>query len=190
MKRLLPAGSASLLALAAVAAGYSGAASAAEPQGISIYVEGGLSAKTDGRDTSVGTIGLRIPTSVTFWGGSGSLAIDTYLSHWSADAYAGSQTSFNQIGVVPMFRYRPDAGQSPWFFEVGVGASYLDGTYQRGNQAFGSRWNFSDHLGAGLSFGADRRQELGVYVKHTSNAGLDGSNPGETFYQLRYSYRF
>ncbi|WP_162277355.1 acyloxyacyl hydrolase [Rhodoferax koreensis] len=178
-----------MMALAALAAGYSGAASA-EPQSVSVYVEAGQSAKSDGRDTTVGTIGLRIPTPATFWGGSVSLAVDAYLSQWKTDAFANNETRFTQVGLVPMFRYRPDAGQSPWFVEGGIGVSYLDGTYHRGNQAFGSRWNFSDHLGVGRSFGADRRQELGVYLKHVSNAGLEGPNPGETFYQLRYSYRF
>lgn len=186
----MPTGRTCLLALAALTAGYSGVANAAEPQSLGVYVEGGISQKSDGRNTEVGTIGLRIPTTVTFWNGSISLAVDTYISHWRTDAFAGNRTSFNQVGVVPMFRYRPDAGQSPWFVEAGVGASYLSDTYHRGNQAFGSRWNFSDHLGVGRSFGTDRRQELGVYVKHVSNAGLDGANPGETFYQLRYGYRF
>jgi len=163
---------------------------AAEPQSLSVYVEGGLSTKTDGRDTSTATVGLRIPTPTSFWGGSLSLAWDIYLSEWKTDAFNGNRTRFTQVGVVPMLRYRFDAGQSPWFLEGGVGLSYIDGNYRRGDQAFGTQWNFSDHLGIGRNFGTDRRHELGVVVKHVSNAGLKMPNPGETFYQLRYGYRF
>ncbi|MDB5847400.1 MAG: hypothetical protein JWP29_1152 [Rhodoferax sp.] len=165
-------------------------ASAAEPQGLTVYVEGGKSAKTDGRATDTATIGLRIPTQTSFWGGSLSLAFDVYASQWRSDEVAGTRTQFTQLGVVPMFRYRFDAGQSPWFIDAGVGVSWLDGHYRRGNEEFSTEWNFSDHLGVGRNFGADNRHELGVYVKHVSNASIKSPNPGETFYQLRYGYRF
>lgn len=180
-----------LLALAAAASlGFGTAASAAEPQSLSIYLEGGMSAKTDGRDTANATVGLRVPTQVSFWGGSISLGWDVYLSQWKTDAFNGNRTQFTEVGVVPMFRYRFDAGQSPWFVDGGIGVSYMDGRYRRGNQEFSTEWNFSDHLGVGRNFGADRRHELGVYVKHVSNGSLKTPNPGETFYQLRYGYRF
>ncbi len=179
-----------LALVAATACGFGSAASAAEPQAMSVYVEGGMSAKTDGRDTSTATIGLHIPTQTTFWGGSISLGWDVYLSQWRSDSFNGNRKNFTQVGVVPMFRYRFDAGQSPWFVDGGVGVSYMDGQYRRGNQEFSTEWNFSDHLGVGRNFGADGRQELGVYVKHVSNASIKTPNPGETFYQLRYSYRF
>jgi len=39
-------------------------------------------------------------------------------------------------------------------------------------------------------FGAQHEQELGLYVKHVSNAGLKKPNPGETFLELRYAHAF
>jgi lipid A 3-O-deacylase len=180
----------SLIALSAAAAFMAGSASAAEPQGLGVYIEGGISAKSDGADTSTATIGLRVPTTVTFWGERLSLAVDVYVSQWERDAAGTGRRSYTQVGVVPMLRYRFDSGQSPWFVDGGIGVSYLDGKYQRGSQAFSTQWNFSDHLGVGRNFGADRRHELGVYVKHVSNASIKKPNPGETFYQLRYGYRF
>ncbi len=123
-----------------------------------------------------------------------ALAYDLYLGHWQADAAPGAHAQFSQLGLVPMLRYRFDAGQSPWFVEAGVGISYLNAPCQTANKSFNKSfstlWNFSDHLGLGRSFGADRRQKLGVYVKHVSNAGLRSPNPGETFVQLRYAYAF
>lgn len=78
----------------------------------------------------------------------------------------------------------------PWFVEGGIGLAYLNEPYRNASKEFGTQWNFSDHLGVGRSFGADRQHELGVYVKHVSNAGVRKPNPGETFAQLRYAYRF
>lgn len=135
-------------------------------------------------------IGLRLPIQRTFWDGRITFAWDMYLSDWRADALPAQRSQYSQLGLVPMFRYRLDAGQSPWFVEAGVGLSYLSESYQTVNKSFSTQWNFSDHLGVGRSFGAERRQELGLYVKHVSNAGLRNPNPGESFLQLRYAYRF
>lgn len=164
-------------------------ACAAEPTWLSVYLEGGQTVQ-HGSDTRMGSIGLRLPVQRTFWDGRITAAWDLYLSDWRADAVPGARSRFSQIGLVPMFRYRFDAGQSPWFVEGGVGISYLSESYQTANKSFSTQWNFSDHLGLGRSFGADRRQELGLYVKHVSNAGLRSPNPGETFVLLRYAYSF
>ena len=167
----------------------SGYASAAEPTAPSVYTEGGQTFQ-QGSDTTTATIGLRLPVQRTFWDGRVTAAWDLYLSGWKADVLPGHRSQFTQIGLVPMFRYRFDAGQSPWFVEAGVGISYLSEPYQTANKSFSTRWNFSDHLGVGRSFGAERRQELGLYVKHVSNAGLRSPNPGESFLLLRYAYAF
>ena len=174
------------VSLGGLAAG--GYASAAEP-GPSVYLEGGKTFQ-QGDDTRMATIGLRLPVQRSLWDGRVTVAWDLYLSDWKADALPGARSQFSQIGLVPMFRYRFDAGQSPWFVEGGVGVSYLNESYQTPNKSFSTQWNFSDHLGVGRSFGADRRQELGLYVKHVSNAGLRRPNPGETFVLLRYAYAF
>jgi lipid A 3-O-deacylase len=135
-------------------------------------------------------VGVRSPETHTFWNGRLSLRWDLYLSQWRTDAVPGGRRHFTQVGLVPMFRYRLDRGASPWFVEGGVGLSYLTASYSNRVKEFGSQWNFSDHLGVGRNFGAERQHELGLYVKHVSNAGLKLPNPGETFVQLRYSYHF
>lgn len=165
----------------------SGIASAAEPTTAAIYVEGGRTFEP-GNDTTTATLGLRLPVQRTFWDGRLAMAWDLYLSDWKTGVLPGQRSHHTQIGLVPMFRYRFDAGQSPWFVEAGVGISYLSHSYQIANKSFSTPWNFSDHVGVGRSFGAAGQQELGVYVKHVSNAGLRRPNPGETFLQLRYSY--
>ncbi|WP_394787204.1 acyloxyacyl hydrolase [Rhodoferax sp.] len=164
-------------------------AHAAEPTSPSVYLEAGR-AFLKNSDTDTLTIGLRLPMQSTFWDGRITGSWDLYLSDWKADAPPGQRSNFTQIGLVPMFRYRLDGGQSPWFVEGGIGVSYLNETYRTVDKEFSTQWNFSDHIGVGRSFGADRRQELGLYVKHVSNAGTRSPNPGETFLQLRYGYAF
>nr|WP_315228072.1 acyloxyacyl hydrolase [uncultured Albidiferax sp.] len=162
---------------------------AAEPTGPSVYLQGGQTFAQHG-DTRTATIGVRLPGQTVFWDGRVTLAWDVFLSHWKVDAPPGALSHFTQIGLVPMFRYRFDGGQSPWFVEAGVGISYLNEPYQTPHKSFSTQWNFSDHLGVGRSFGAQRRQELGLVLQHVSNASLRSPNPGETFLQLRYSYGF
>ena len=178
-----------LLAVTLGGLACSGCVSAAEPTGPSVYAEGGQTVQ-QGSDTRMVSIGLRLPIQRTFWDGRITAAWDLYLSDWRAGVGPGDRSQFTQLGLVPMFRHRFDAGQSPWFVEVGVGISYLSKPYQTTNKSFSTQWNFSDHLGVGRSFGADRRQELGLYVKHVSNAGVRSPNPGETFVVLRYAYAF
>jgi lipid A 3-O-deacylase len=157
------------------------------PQGLGVYLEAGQ-ARHHGAETDALTLGVRAPTGVHFFSGRMTLAVDAYVSRWHAEPLPGDRDSFTQLGLVPMLRWRFDEGRSPWFVEGGVGVSYLVDGYRTRTKEFGSRWNFSDHLGVGVNFGPQRRHELGLYVKHVSNAGLDKPNPGETFYMLRYAY--
>jgi lipid A 3-O-deacylase len=157
------------------------------PSGVGLYMELGQT-RHHGEQTDGLTLGARVPTNVALLDGQLTLAIDAYVSRWRAQSWPGERTTFTQLGLVPMVRWRWDGGRSPWFIEGGVGASYLANGYQTKTKVFGSRWNFSDHLGFGVNFGENRRHEIGVYVKHVSNAGLKKPNPGETFYMLRYGY--
>lgn len=189
MKTIKPATAAACMALGLALSAPAQAQSGASTQGLGLYLEAGQ-ATHRGATTDALTLGVRLPTDVRFFNGRLALAVDAYASRWHADPLPGERDNFTQLGLVPMLRWRPDEGRSPWFVEGGVGVSYLVNGYRTRTKAFGSRWNFSDHLGVGYSFGERRRHELGVYVKHVSNAGLDKPNPGETFYLLRYGVAF
>lgn len=155
----------------------------------SVYVEAGGSLDSNGK-ASTAVLGLSLPMQQTLWNGRIGMAWNFYLGGWDGDTYEGQRKYYAQIGVVPMFRYHFDGGSSPWFVEGGIGASYMHKTYQVGDKRFGTRWNFSDHLGAGRVFGAQNEQELGLYVKHVSNGGFKKPNPGATFWELRYAHAF
>ncbi|MBI5278914.1 MAG: acyloxyacyl hydrolase [Burkholderiales bacterium] len=113
-----------------------------------------------------------------------------YASLWRADAIGGGSQSVVQLGLLPVFRLRFDAGRSDWFMEAGIGVSWMDRVYHTPNKQFSTSWNFHDMLGVGYSFGANREHEFGLRLVHYSNAGIRKPNPGIEFLQLRYGRRF
>lgn len=162
----------SVLRAGVIALGWALAAATAQAQsGPGLYLEAGQ-ARHNGVATRTLTAGLRMPTGVSFFSGRLQLAVDAYASHWHTDALPGQREDFLQLGLVPMLRWYFGENRSGWFVEAGVGASYLFDDFRTHERVFGSRWNFSDHLGVGTRFGAQQRHEIGLYVKHVSNAGL------------------
>lgn len=113
------------------------------------------------------------------------------LNRWRYDAVGGGSDQLTQVVLLPLLRMRLERGASPWFIEVGIGASYLSRDYETPRKRFSTRWNFYDVLGLGHTYGGPRgRHEVGLRLVHTSNAGIENPNPGENFLQLRYTYRF
>jgi lipid A 3-O-deacylase len=112
------------------------------------------------------------------------------INSWHADAIGGGHQSLTQLVLLPTLRMQLSRGASPWYIEVGVGASWLDQHFKTPDKDFSTRWNFYDVLGAGRTFGVQGRHELGVRWVHVSNAGIKKPNPGQDFLQLRYVARF
>lgn len=124
--------------------------------------------------------------------GQATLTAQTELiaAGWRADAVGGGSQALAQVALLPVLRMQLDRGRSPWFLEVGVGASFTNKAYVTPNKVSSTRWNFYDMLGFGHSWGPGRKQELGLRYVHISNLGLREPNPGEDFLQLRYGVRF
>ncbi|HYE41522.1 MAG TPA: acyloxyacyl hydrolase [Ramlibacter sp.] len=113
------------------------------------------------------------------------------VNHWRGDASSGGGTdSLTQLVLLPSLRIRLSRGASPWFIELGIGASWMDERFETPRKRFGSRWNFYDMMGVGHTFGAEHEHELSLRWIHVSNAGLKKPNPGQDFLQLRYVARF
>lgn len=112
------------------------------------------------------------------------------INSWRADAIGGGHQSLTQLVLLPTLRMQLKRGVSPWYIEVGVGASWMDQPYITPDKRFSTRWNFYDVLGVGRTFGAAERHELGLRWVHVSNAGIREPNPGQDFLQLRYVSRF
>jgi lipid A 3-O-deacylase len=112
------------------------------------------------------------------------------LNHLRADDFGGGSQGFTQVVVLPSLRMRLDQGRSPWFLELGIGASWMDKLYVTPKKTFSTQWNFYDMLGFGYSLDDQRRHELGLRWVHISNAGIKQPNPGQDFLQLRYVAHF
>lgn len=112
------------------------------------------------------------------------------VNHWRYDAVGGGRGQLTQLVLLPSLRMRLARGESPWFIELGIGASWMDQLLETPRKRFSTQWNFYDMLGLGYSFGEEHHHELGLRWVHVSNAGLKRPNPGQDVLQLRYVWRF
>ena len=112
------------------------------------------------------------------------------VNHWRYDTVGGGSAQLTQLVLLPSLRMRLARGASPWFIELGIGASWTDQLLERPPERFSTQWNFYDMLGVGYSFGEEHDHELGLRWVHVSNAGLRKPNPGQDVVQLRYVRRF
>lgn len=113
------------------------------------------------------------------------------VSRWSYSVSDGRQSAWlGQVGLIPVFRFRPDGGASPWFAEAGIGVTLTTRIYETHRKRFSTSFNFGDHIAVGRDFGARQEHSLALRLEHFSNAGIKHPNPGENFVQLRYAYRF
>ncbi len=156
-----------------------------------VYVQASHGSNDFG-NTKFGTVGLMAPfmSPYAFAGGSVTGYWDLYLSRVETPTAAGGRQRFEQLGLTPTFRYRPDAGASRFFIDGGIGISYFDADYYVRRQEFSTRFNFASHIGVGVSLGQQREHEIVLRAQHISNAGIDKPNPGDNLIQLRYAYRF
>lgn len=114
------------------------------------------------------------------------------FGRWRSEHANGANAAWIlQLGVTPVLRLEPESWAGRWFVEGGIGLNYLGPLYQTGAKRFSTRLNFGDHLAVGRRFGeAPQHHEVALRLQHYSNAGIRQPNPGATFLQLRYSYRF
>ncbi|WKB52917.1 acyloxyacyl hydrolase [Eleftheria terrae] len=145
-------------------------------------------------DTTAATVGLIWPWQRSWpWaGGQWSGYWEAAVGRWSTDGVNGGRDRswVTQVGLTPVFRWRGEAGHSPWFFEGGIGLTVVTPIYRSGSKRFSTGFNFGDHLAVGRNFGDDQRHELSLRYQHFSNGGIKHPNPGEDFIQLRYAFSF
>ena len=94
-----------------------------------------------------------------------------------------------QVSAIPVLRWRPSEGSSAWFVQGGVGATLTSHRYETERKNFSTCFNFGDHLAVGRSFGARREREIALRLEHFSNGGIKEPNPGENFFELRFTQR-
>lgn len=166
----------------AVAAGAAPAALAAPD---AFFVEAGRSA----RDTGIGGAGLRWSWDwqALRWGGQFSGGTELSLSYWHAQTADGRQ-GMAHLALVPLLRWRPRDGSSPWFVEAGIGLSLHQRNYEAQDARMSTRLNFYDVLAVGRNLGPG--QELSLRGVHVSNGGVRRPNPGADIILLRWTRRY
>lgn len=152
-----------------------------------VFFEGGEG--TDSTRTASLGFAWDLPWQSAFLSGALTTRAEVFLARWRL-ADAATDRTLTQVGAVPYVRFRPDAGRSPWFIELGIGISVLDAELHTTQRRFGSRWNFSDNLAVGRDFGDQRQYSWSLRYQHTSNAGIKKPNPGMDLVQVRLSARF
>jgi lipid A 3-O-deacylase len=158
-----------------------------QPDGIAVQVGAG--------DAGTNMAGVSVIWDWNFWRIRPKTTLTAHtefmLNDWRADAVGGGQRNYLQAVLLPTLRMRFGQGGSPWFLEVGIGASFMTPRFVTPNKEFSTQWNFYDVLGTGYTFGgSDGHHELNLRWVHVSNGGVRKPNPGQDFGQVRYVHWF
>jgi hypothetical protein len=115
------------------------------------------------------------------------------VAYWdlSAGVWEHRDNSLNDIALTPTFRLQPRefSAVAP-YLEGAIGFHFLSEVRVGGGKVFSTKFQFGDHIGAGVRFGGRHRWDLGVRLQHLSNGRLREPNPGINFVQLRLAYHF
>jgi hypothetical protein len=154
----------------------------------------GLAAEAGhGNGTDTVRVALVAAPGVPLWS-RGTTRIETFgeiaVAHWRfPQPNAADRRRITVVGFTPYLRLR-DTRIERWFFDFGIGLNTLSDLYETRDRRFSTRFQFSDHLAIGRSFGDGDAFELSYRFVHYSNAGIRHPNPGVNFSVLRLEYRF
>lgn len=113
---------------------------------------------------------------------------EVLASEWFVNrARDGDRSHFTQFGFTPVLRYTFAAGV---FVEAGIGLDVITPRFRDNDRTFSTKFNFADHLAAGVRFGQARANEISLRVEHFSNGGIRNPNPGQNFVEVRYARHF
>ena len=94
------------------------------------------------------------------------------------------------VSFGPTYRFhigRTEFGR--WFADVGSLPTYMSNSEFHG-KPLGGNFFFTSYLGVGAYLDRNRRTSFLLRYQHTSNAGVDGENPGVDMLGLTFSYHF
>jgi hypothetical protein len=105
----------------------------------------------------------------------------------SAGGWRNGEDTIYDVGLTPVFRLEGTAPGSA-YLEAAIGFHLLSDLEIDHDRSFSTRFQFGDHIGAGLRFGPRDRYDLSLRLQHLSNGGIRRPNPGIDFLQLRFQY--
>ena len=89
------------------------------------------------------------------------------------------------VSLGPVWRFPINADRA--YIELGFAPTLLTGS-TFGERDMGGLLQFTSSAEVGLTIGRQRRAHLALRITHTSNGGLNGSNPGMDVVGLSFSY--
>lgn len=114
------------------------------------------------------------------------------LSFWEGEKGHTGVSSLHEAGASVLLRYRfirkPYSIYHP-YVDAGFGLHYLTEDQLEGKE-LGRNWQAGSNIGIGLLFSRAERFELGVRLRHLSNAGTDEFNWGVNQLMARFGIRF
>jgi hypothetical protein len=117
---------------------------------------------------------------------------DLQAGRWSGPLRPGQRhQDVWDIGITPVFRLeRAERTRVIPYVEAGIGFHLLSDLRINFSRLFSTRFQYGDHLAAGVRFGDRHRYDGSLRLQHLSNGGLARPNPGINFLQLRLAYHF
>jgi len=91
--------------------------------------------------------------------------------------------AFISLGPV----WRVPAWNETVFLDFGFSPTLLSGSSFNGRN-LGGRFHFTSSLSIGANLGRDRANSIALRVQHTSNGGLDTTNPGLDIVALEFAF--
>jgi lipid A 3-O-deacylase len=113
---------------------------------------------------------------------------DLAAGYWHRSSLPGFNEDLFDVGLTPVFRIQRNDLRGP-YLEAGIGFHFLSRT-SLGDKRFSTSFQFGDHIGAGLRFGAKGQYDFGYRFQHLSNAGIKRPNNGINFHQVRFQYHY
>ena len=98
---------------------------------------------------------------------------------------SGRNRAFVSLGPV----WRLPLNSSRYFAEFGFSPTLLDGSTFDGRE-LGGNFHFTSSVAAGVNFGTFNQYSLALRAQHTSNGGLNSTNPGLDTIGLNFSIDF
>jgi lipid A 3-O-deacylase len=113
------------------------------------------------------------------------------LGSWRGHSANGNNQVITDLGLTPVFRLQQKnmSGFAP-YAEGAIGFHLVSPTFINADRKFGSSFEFGDHVGAGVRFGAQQQFDLGYRFQHLSNGSIKKPNQGINFNQIHLAYRF
>jgi lipid A 3-O-deacylase len=117
---------------------------------------------------------------------------DLQVGRWSGPLRPGQpDQSVWDFGITPVFRLERAERSRVWpYFEAAIGFHMLSDLRVNRARVFSTRFQYGDHLAAGVRFGEGHTHDLSLRLQHLSNGGLARPNPGINFLQLRIARHF